>query len=51
MHHLDSELDENLVHVIMIEADQSEHEIYFSRVAGEQNTYQMSENFMQYLES
>ena len=51
MHHLDSELDENLVHVIMVEPDQSEHEIYFSRIAGEQNTYQMSEDFIQYLQS
>lgn len=42
MQHLDAAIDENLVHVIMIDKLHNEHEIYFSRVAGEQSTYQVS---------
>ncbi|MCK4748123.1 MAG: hypothetical protein KAT15_13835 [Bacteroidales bacterium] len=40
---LDAALDENLVHVIMIDKQRNEHEIYFSRIAGEKSTYQVSE--------
>ncbi len=40
---LDAEVDENLVHVVMVDELQTEHEIYFSRIAGEQSTYQVSE--------
>ena len=43
MHSLDAELDENLVHVVMIDEHQKEHEIFFSRIAGEQSTYQVSD--------
>ncbi len=44
MQSLDAALDENLVHVVMIDEQQTEHEIYFSRIAGEQRTYQVSED-------
>ena len=43
MQTLDAALDENLVHVIMIDAQNNEHKIYFSRIAGEKSTYQVSE--------
>jgi hypothetical protein len=43
MQSLDAVVDENLVHVLMIDKQQTEHEIYFSRIAGEQSTYQVSE--------
>jgi len=43
MQSLDAAMDENLVHVVMIDKLQTEHEIYFSRIAGEQRTYQISE--------
>jgi hypothetical protein len=42
MQSLDAALDENMVHVLMIDSDGDEHQIYFSRIAGEQNTYQIS---------
>ena len=37
-----SKFDKNLVHVIMIEKDNKEYDIYFSRIAGEQSTYKVS---------
>ncbi len=40
---LDAAIDENLVKVIMIDQEGQENEIYFSRIAGEQSTYQVSE--------
>ncbi len=40
---LDAAIDENLVHVLMIDSQHTEHEIYFSRIAGEQSTYKVSE--------
>jgi hypothetical protein len=43
MQSLDASLEENLVRVIMIDSNQTEQEIYFSRIAGEQSTYQVSE--------
>jgi hypothetical protein len=43
MHHLDAAIDENLVHVIMIDKRGKESEVYFSRVAGEQSTIHVSE--------
>ena len=43
MQSLDASLDENLVQVIMIDSNETEHEVYFSRIAGEQSTYQVSD--------
>lgn len=43
MQHLDAVMDENLIHVIMIDEEDREHDIYFSRIAGEKSTYQVSE--------
>ena len=40
---LDGYIDENLVHVIMIDEHGKEHEIFFSRIAGEKSTYQISD--------
>ena len=37
-----SSFDENLVHVIMIDKDKKEYDIYFSRIAGERSTYKVS---------
>lgn len=42
MSSLDASLNENLVHVVMVDAEGEEHEIYFSRVAGENITYKVS---------
>ena len=39
---LDAAFDENLIHVIMIDSLHNEQEIYFSRIAGEQGTYKVS---------
>jgi uncharacterized protein YbaR (Trm112 family) len=41
-HYLQSKFDKNLVHVIMIDTDKKEYDVYFSRIAGEQSTYQVS---------
>lgn len=43
MQSLDANLDENLVHVVMVDEQLKEHEIYFSRIAGEQSTYKVSD--------
>lgn len=43
LQNLDAAIDENLVHVIMIDQKGMEHEVYFSRIAGERSTYQVSE--------
>jgi hypothetical protein len=40
---LDASMEENLVYVIMIDEQNREHKIYFSRIAGEKSTYQVSE--------
>ncbi|MFO7934520.1 MAG: hypothetical protein R6U78_10605 [Bacteroidales bacterium] len=40
---LDASMEENLVHVIMIDEQGKENKIYFSRIAGEKSTYQVSE--------
>ena len=40
---LDAAMDENLVHVIMTDAQHIEHEVYFSRITGERSTYKSSE--------
>ena len=40
---LDAAIDENLVHVIMTDAQHGEHEVYFSRITGERSTYKISE--------
>jgi len=42
MQHLDAAINENLVHVIMVDEKGMEHEVYFSRIAGEKSTYQVS---------
>jgi len=42
MSNLDAAMDENLVHVIKVDQMGREHEVYFSRVAGERSTYQVS---------
>lgn len=36
-----SKFDKNLVHVIMVDKDKKEYDIYFSRIAGEQSTYKV----------
>ena len=41
---LDAAMDENLVQVVMIDEQQTEHEVYFSRIAGEKRTYQVSDD-------
>ena len=43
MQSLDAAIDENLVHVIMIDSHHVEHEIYFSRIAGEKSTFNVSD--------
>lgn len=43
MQSLDAALDENLVKVVMIDEFQNEHDVYFSRIAGEKSTYKVSE--------
>ena len=43
MQSLDAALDENLVHVLMLDEHMTVHEIYFSRIAGERSTYKVSE--------
>jgi len=37
-----STFDENLVYVVMIDKDNVEYDIYFSRIAGEKSTYKVS---------
>jgi len=44
MNYLDAALNENLVHLIMVDQQGIEHEVYFSRVAGEQSTYKVSDD-------
>lgn len=39
-----SDIDENLVQVVMTEPDGREFNIYFSRISGEQSTYQVSDD-------
>lgn len=43
MHSLDAAFNENLVQVIMLDENMIEHEIYFSRIAGEKSTYKVSD--------
>ena len=40
MQSLDADIDENLVQVIMIDKKHDEHDIYFSRIAGEKKHLQ-----------
>ncbi len=42
--HLDAAIDENLVHVIMVDRLGREHEVYFSRIADENSTYKISDD-------
>ncbi len=39
-----SRFDKNLVHVIMMDKDKMEYDIYFSRIAGELSTYKVSDD-------
>jgi hypothetical protein len=39
-----SKFDRNLAHVIMMDRDKKEYDIYFSRIAGERSTYQVDED-------
>lgn len=41
---LESQFDKNLVHVVMVDKDKKEYDIYFSRIAGEMSTYKVSED-------
>jgi hypothetical protein len=43
MQSLDAALDENLVQVRMIDETGIEHEVFFSRIAGEKSTYKVSD--------
>ena len=43
MSSLDAALDENLVHVVMVDIEGKEHEVFFSRIAGEESTYRVSD--------
>ena len=42
LQYLDAAGDENLIQVIMIDAQHEEHEIFFSRITGEKSTYTVS---------
>ncbi|MDX2431765.1 MAG: hypothetical protein QNK35_12585 [Bacteroides sp.] len=42
MSSLDAALNENLVHVIMVDPQGKKHEVYFSRITGEHSTYKVS---------
>jgi hypothetical protein len=42
LQNLDAAFNENLIHVVMIDAQRTEHEIYFSRITGEKSTYKVS---------
>lgn len=44
MNYLDAAINENLVHMIMVDRQGIEHQVYFSRVAGEQSTYRVSDD-------
>ena len=41
---LTSDIDSKLVHVQMIDSNNKEHTIYFSRIAGEYSTYKISDD-------
>jgi transcription elongation factor Elf1 len=41
-HILSTTIDENLIFVVMVDNHGVEHNIYFSRIMGEQSTYQVS---------
>ncbi len=43
-YYLQSRFDKNLVHVILVDMDEKEYDVYFSRIAGEKSTYQVSDN-------
>ena len=44
MNYLDAAIDENLVYMIMVDRQGTEHQVYFSRVADEQSTYRVSDD-------
>ncbi|HEX2968366.1 MAG TPA: hypothetical protein VHO46_04610 [Bacteroidales bacterium] len=39
---LESDIHENLIHVIMREDNGSDHDVYFSRISGEKSTFETS---------
>ena len=43
-HSLSTDIDENLAYVFMIDEKGRESDIYFSRIAGEESTYKVSDN-------
>ena len=51
MQNLDDTVYENLVHMTKLDNQGVEHEVYFSRIAGDLNTYQVSDGFIQYLDN
>jgi len=43
-HSLSTTIGENLIHVVMIDDQRVEHNIYFSRISGEKRTYQVKDD-------
>ena len=43
-HVLSTKIGENLIHVVMLDTLNVEHNIYFSRISGEQSTFQVTDN-------
>ena len=44
MNHLDAAINENLVHVITVDKNGKEQQVYFSRMASEKATYNVSDD-------
>ena len=42
-HPLESDFDKNLVFVLLVDKDEKEHDIYFSRIVGERSTYKVTD--------
>jgi hypothetical protein len=43
-HSLSTPVGENLIHVVMLDKQRVEHNIYFSRISGEKSTYQVTDD-------
>ena len=43
-HSLSTTIGENLIHVVMLDEQRVEHNIYFSRISGEKRTYQVKDD-------
>jgi uncharacterized protein YbaR (Trm112 family) len=43
-HSLSTSIGENLIHVVMLDKQRVEHNIYFSRISGEKSTYQVTDD-------